>query len=449
MRDNLLLVFAMVLVASIRPVWAQSDPPREMNLLEATQYAWQNTLTMKNAQLDLVDADEQISERLATGLPKIDGTVSYQHYLQIPAQPLPPEFIQLLEAIFPGEEISGETAFFLPDNFTASVSMDAMLFDGTFFIGLQAARAYKEYIAQDIAVKRRQVRSEVLQAYLPVLLIDENLRIIGRNIENLDKLFSETKATYEQGFSEKLDVDRIQLSLSNLETERDRLQRQRTNSLNALKLAIGYPLDEPLALTETLESALSGIDAEDLTGEVVLTERPEFQLVNQAIELSELDERNFKSRFYPSLYAFGSYQQQYQGGGEQDGFWAPSSFLGVRLNVPIFDGMNRQTQVDRARIRTEKTLNEKWNVERSIRLEVMNARTKYNNAREGFQRQRDNLDLAERIYETTQIKYREGIGSSIEVTQAEQELYDTQSNYIAALYDLVVAKYELELALGK
>ena len=151
----------------------------------------------------------------------------------------------------------------------------------------------------------------------------------------------------------------------------------------------------------------------------------------------------------PSLRAFGNVQQQYQGENLKDGFWAPSSYVGLSLNVPIFDGLNKKAKVQRAELDLELARNQQKDLGRAIQLEVKNARTNYFNASKRLESQKKNLALAEHIYETTQVKYREGVGSSLETTQAEQSLYATQSNYIQALYDLLLAKARLDMAMGR
>jgi len=179
------------------------------------------------------------------------------------------------------------------------------------------------------------------------------------------------------------------------------------------------------------------------------SQRPEVALIDQAIRMSELNVKLNKAGYLPSLRAFGTVQQQYQGDDFETGFWAPAAFVGLNLNVPIFDGLNKKAKIQRARLELEKTRNQREELLRGIRLEVATAQTNYRSASERLERQQQNLELAERIYETAQIKYREGVGSSLEVTQAEQSLYSTQSNYMQALYDMLLAKERLEMALGE
>jgi len=432
-------------------LWAQSDNPDAPTVLtidEAVEYAWGHTTAIKNAGINIADAEQQIIERRATGLPSLSGSASYNRYLEIPVQVLPDQFVQLIQALNPGEEVSPEASFLLKNNFTAGLTLDAMIFDGSYFTALKAAKVYRQYVQEEMLVEKREVRNQVIDAYLPVLLVDENLEILDRNIENLEKLLFETSELYEAGFAEQLDIDRLELSQSNLEIERENLVQQRTSAMNVLKFVINFPMDQELVLTEDLEAYAETVSGEALSGPINVEKRPEIGLANAGIELQELNVEVNKQAFLPTLRGSLVYQQQYQGDNFSDGFWAPTSFVGLNLNVPIFDGFGKKATVERARLEREKVVNQRQDLRRSIRMEVHNARIQYLNARRSLDGQSENLNLARRIYETTQIKYREGVGSSLEVNQAEQSLYQTQSNYLQSLYNLVTARFALNRALG-
>ncbi len=428
---------------------AQQQEVTVVSLQDAIDYAWTNSLSVKNAQINIADAEQQIIERRSIGLPQLSGELNYQRYLQVPKQPLPEAFVELIRALNPNGEVSSEASFFLQNNFNASLNLDAMLFDGSYFVGLQAAKAYRNYVQVDLNVQRRTVKNNVVNAYLPVLLVNENLQLLEKNISNLEKLLFETQQLYGEGFVEQLDVDRLELSLANLKVERDNLQRQKEIALSGLKFAMNFPVNKALEVNEGITDLMSRASEEDLTQMVNYANRPEVALVDQGLELSELNVKLNKVGYLPSLRAYGTYQQGYQGNNSEDGFWAPTTFVGVRLSVPIFDGLYKKALIQRARLDLEKSQNQREELVNAIALEVVNARITYLNARERLENQRKNLDLAERIYNTTQVKYREGVGSSLEVTQAEQSLYDSQSNYTQAMYDVLDAKMQLDQALGK
>ncbi len=454
------------------PLLAQQQAV-QMTLEEAIDYALENSLKIKNAQVDIADAEEQIVERRSTGLPQVTGSANFQHYMAVPRQPLPEGFdifglfgqalavdlydqlseptqMAVDQSFSGGNATGGEEgiAFFLQNNFTASINVDAMIFDGSFFVALEAAKQYRKYTLREFATKQREVENAVVEAYLPVLLVQENISLLQKNINNLENLLFETRELYKAGFAEQLDIDRQKLSLSNLRIERENLVRQKELALNNLKYTIGYPISEPLVVTDDLE-AMATEAAVLLRQDPNPSARPEVALIDQAIRMNELNIKLNKAGYLPSLRAFGTAQQQYQGDDFETGFWAPAAFVGLNLSVPIFDGLNKKAKIQRARLELERTRNQREDLVRGIRLEVNQARTNFRNAANRLENQQENLELAGRIYETAQIKYREGVGSSLEVTQAEQSLYSTQSNYMQALYDVLLSKARLEMALGE
>lgn len=465
---NPIVIFSLLAM----PLFGQQQA-RQMTLEEAIQYALTESIKIKNARIEIADAEQQIIERRAIGIPQLNGNVSYTRYLEVPRQPLPEGFnifgifgqalaVDLygllsedtqmaVDQAFGGSNGAASSegiAFFLPNNFTAALTLDAMVFDGSYFVALKAAREYRKYTVQEFATKEREVRNAVIEAYLPVLLLQQNIGLLDKNIANLEKLLFETRELYKAGFAEQLDVDRQDLSLANLTVERENLLRQSEVALANLKYAIGYPLNEPLIVADSLESLIADATEEALVSEVDLQRRPEYQLLSQAVLMNELNIRLNKAGYLPALRAFGNVQQQYQGQSLSEGFWAPSSFVGLNLSVPIFDGLNKKAKIQRAQLDLELARNQQKDIGRAIQLEVKNARTNYFNASKRLDSQQKNLGLAERIYNTAQVKYREGVGSSLETTQAEQSLYATQSNYIQALYDLLLAKARLDMALG-
>lgn len=410
---------------------------------EAVQYAMNNATAIRNAQIDILDAEQNVKENLSRGLPQISGSIDYQHFFKVPVLPLP-------EAFAMGDpNAPDEIAFQLKNNFTAGIGASSMLFDGSFFVGLRAARASKDYFNLELENAQRRVRSQVTQAYFPVLLIKTNVGVLDRNIANLKKLLAETQAQYEAGFVEKLDVDRLRLSVNNLTSQRDQLIDQGENALRALKFTLNYPLDEPLAVDDELEDIELEIEQAALEGEIPYTNRPELRLLDKTIELQGLNLELQKAAYLPTAYASLSGQYQYQGNNFSDGFWAPTIVAGLSISVPIYDFGGRSARVQRAELARQKVVNQRNDVNRSIQLEVLNARTTFAAANKRFEATKENLELAESIYEVTQIKYNEGVGSSIEVVQAEQALYEAQANYLQGLYDALVAKEDLYLALGR
>lgn len=441
MKQLLTNLFLLLTAIAALPLVAQEV--QVFTLDEAVDYAMANANAVKNARVDILDAEQTVKERLSTGLPQINGAVDFQHFLQVPVLPLPPAFAM-------GDPNAPESiAFQLRNSFTAALSARTMLFDGSFFVGLRAARASKSYYNLQLANTQREVRSQVTQAYFPVLLLKTNLGVLNNNISNLEKLLNETRAQFEAGFVEQLDVDRLVLSLNNLRNQLNNVETQAENALRNLKFLINYPLDEALAVEDDLSVVELEVEALALTGDIPYANRPELQLLDQTLELQDLNIALQKSAYLPTLYGTLSGQYQYQGDNFSDGFWAPTVVVGLSATIPIYDFGGRAARVEKARLAKQKIVNQRNDVNRSIQLEVINARATFKTAASRLEVGKDNLELAQRIYDTTQIKYREGVGSSLEIVQAEQSLYEAQANYLNVLYDALVAKENLYLALGR
>ncbi len=417
--------------------------PARYSLEDAVNYAALNSNTIRNARVDILDAEQNVREQLSTGLPQFNASLDFLHYLKVPVLPLP-------EAFAMGDPNAPTSiAFQLKNSFTGGVSMSAMLFDGSFFVGLRAARASSSYFNLQLEDAQRRLRSQVTQSYFPVLLLSTNVQILDNNIANLQRLLDETRAQYEAGFVEQLDVDRLNLSLRNLQSNRANVEQQQENALRALKFTLNYPEEQELQVADDLDQLQLEVEEAALTADIPYQQRSELRLLDETLVLQDLNIELQRAAYLPKLTASAAAQYQYQGNNLSDGFWAPTVLVGLSAFVPIYDFGGRSSRLQRARLAKEKVVNQRDDVVRSIALEVLNARGTFRTASDRLQVNRENLDLAQRIYDVTQIKYTEGVGSSIETVQAEQQLYESQANYLSALYDALVAKEELYLALGR
>lgn len=424
---------------------AQPEAVR-MTLEQAVAYAMEHNFTLMRARLDVEDARQRIVETTAIGLPQLQAGIDYNYYIELPTSLVPAKFFDPTAP----EGTFAELQFGTKHNLTLKGQLSTLVFDGTYLVGLQAARKYAVLAARRYAAAQAEVRKGVRDAYLPALVLRRHAAILDKHIASVQRLLSETRAMYEEGFVERLDVDRLELSLARLTSERGRLRTRLERALNFLKFQMGYPLDQPLDLADELETLLAGgVPDAWLHGPVDPAQRPEYQVARANVEFTALNIRRYQAGYLPSLAAFGSYQRQLQGNKLSDGSWFPIAVVGAQLHVPIFDGLSKKAKIERARIDLEQARLQATELERAIHLEVANARAAYLDAREQVSTRRAHVELAERIYKTTRIKYREGVGSSLELTQAEQQLYEAQRAYTQALYDMLVAKVKLLEALGK
>ena len=418
-----------------------------ISLQEAIEYGLQNHNALKLSRIETADAGSQVNEFKAIGMPQLHAYIDYQRSIQLPTSLVPAEF-------FGGPEGEFAKINFGTDNLLSGMlDFSVLLFDGNYLQGLKAAKLFKTLVAKQESLTRKEISENITRAYLSVLIAEENLGIINKNIGNVDKTLADTKAFYESGFVEQLDVDRLQLSLDNLTTEKENLSKLIEISYNVLKYQMGFPIHEPIKVAEDLELMvdLLQVDAWDANRNLDYNNRPEYDLINTNIELNTIDLKRLKQGYLPSVKAFANYQQSLQRNklinSPEPGF-LPASAVGLSINVPIFDGNEKKSSIQRVRLRLEKNAIEKEEFERGMHLQVENAKIQLINAQNTLALRKKSLELNEDIYNKTLIKFREGVGSSVEVSQAESSLYQSQGNYISSLYDLVLAKTELDIATG-
>lgn len=414
---------------------------------QAVEFAVANSAQTQIKQLELAKADAQIKEFRATGLPQLNGSVNYQHFLNLPTSLLPAE-------IFGGEAGTfAEVQFGLSNNLTAGAELSTLIFDGSFFTGLKAQRIYKDLIYKQTDQSEFEIKKNVTKAYLGVIIAERNKKILEKNVENLEKTLSETEVIFENGFAEKLDVSRLQLSFDNLNTEITRIDRLINLSKNVLKFQMNYPMEKPIVLSESLDDLADLVFMEevDLDSKIDISKRPEFGVLAVGEQLNELNIEALRRGYLPSLVGFANAQTAIQRNNlfneDEPGFF-PTTIVGLALSVPIWDSFSKRSKIQQAKVDLEIAKVQKSEFERAVNLEVYNARLNYENSMNQVNSRKRSENLANEIYKTAQIKFKEGVGSSLELVQAEQNLYSAQANYASALYDLVVAKTDLDLALG-
>lgn len=435
-------VFWMLLLA------LNAQGQQSFTMQEAVTYARQNANDTKVAMIDIAMAEAQIKEVLAIGLPQVSAQFRYNFNPDI--QPV------LLPARAFGNPNAGEGDFLVArfgtrQGMSLGINASQLLFDGTYIVGLKASRALKDQSILAAAIPQQTIAINVSKLYVGVLSARSSANTLRNNIKNLENMERQMQETYKNGFIEQLDVDRITLSLSNLKNTLATVERMEEGVKNSMKMVMGYPINEPIELTEKLESLQSLSADADMSSAPDFAKRPEYNLLKKAQELQGYNVQRFKMGYYPSVAAFGSYTFQIQ----RDDLFKDngsgllrSSVVGIQANIPIFDGFDKKSKIAKAKLDQDKVGLQLSLFERGMQLEVANARIAYDNAQKNLSATRQTMALAQRIYNTTQTKFKEGIGSSLEIVNAERELYAAQSNELTAIFDLLNAKLDLDKALG-
>ena len=445
-----ILVLLCSLAGITNSARAASGDTLRLTLKEALSIAVKSNLSHQNALTDIGLAQQKVKEVQSIGLPQVNAAGSFTQYVRIPGSYIPNFTGQGPDFIF--------IAFQQKYAASANIQASQLLYDGTYLLGLRAAREFVE-ISRLLAEKSEtDLEQNVTRAYALCLNTVKNLELIDQNRRMLEKNLSDVKEIYAAGFAEKLDVDRLQLSLDNLNVQREKLLTAVAATQNILKLAMGIALEQPIALKEDLETFEKTILV-DGNGESALqpSARIEHQLLNQTLRLSYFDEKRYKVGYTPTLVGFMTHQRNtnrpefnfLEGNLPINNTWVPATLWGLNLSVPIFDGFRKQSQIRQVQLNRDKTLNQIQEFERFAGMEYINARQSWVTALQAVEVQRINKELAERIYEQVNTKFREGVGSTVEILSAETELKNAQIQYLNALYELSLSKIDLKKALGQ
>jgi outer membrane protein TolC len=418
------------------------------SLEECLKYGYENQALVQNANLDREKATAQIGETRADGLPQIDGYADYSNYYNLQETFLP---AVVFDSNAPLDEFIA-VPFSQQYSGNARISATQMLFDGSYFVGLNAAKTFKQLSEKDYIKSRQDITESVTKAYYTVLVTQVAMDLIENNYQRLDTLLKETTLMYENGFAEKIDVNRIRVEFNNTVTLRSRATRDLEQAYNLLKFQMGMPLSRKLELAETIED----IDLEVLEynlSEFNYQDRVEINQLEITRSLAELDMKNNKAQYLPSVDAFATLgaltatntRSEVTDFGDR---WPDYGMFGFRLELPIFDGLRKSYLIQQNRIQLAQIDNEMRYLKHSIDLEQEQAKRDFANSLENMRVQEENMELALEVFQVTNIKYQEGIGSNLEVVDAESAYEEAQSNYFNALYDVLIAKVEMEKALG-
>ena len=422
---------------------------------EAIKYALENNPTIRNAKLDTEIAAAKVQETIGIGLPQLSGSASILHYPQIQRFVLEtgPEF-----PFGPPNAPAGTPVAFglaLNNSLTGNIQASQLLFNGNYLVGLKASKTYQELSAKQLKQARINVAEQVSKTYYSILVNSEKSRLLDLNLLRLDSTLREIKLLLSNGFVEKIDADRIEVALNNLRSEKQKTARLLQLARYGLKLQMGMPVSDSLTLSGKLDE-LNPDSLEAFNGSVDYTRRIEYSTLQTQKALTSLDLKNIQAGYYPSLVAIAtlgvnSAASQFSNLANftEKNRYAPYSFFGVNLNVPIFDGFQKRNKAQQSRFNLMKIDNGLRQMENVIDFELRQANINLANAFENYGIQKRNLKLAEEVVRVSKIKYKQGVGSNLEVTNAESSLKESQTNFYTALYDFIIAKIDLDKAQGQ
>ncbi len=416
---------------------SKTSDTMSMTLSQAIDYAMTNNPDLKNAYADIAIADQTVKEVKAIGIPQVRGQINFQ------------DAIQKQVFVFPINGVG--TPIRIGNTYTtqAAINVSWLLLDGTYFLGLKAAKEFTGMSKKISSKTEADIKIDVAKTYFLALIANENISLLDASCQTLTKTYNQVKALNKEGFTESLDVDRIRLQLNNLEISKQKLKDQYSIVLGLLKAKIGLEQAINIKLSDNISDLNSRFNVADTSTTVDLNKRSDFQILKQQLVLNKMDVKRYQYGKLPNLA--GAFTVQQSNFGEKIDYsnWYGNSFLALQANIPIFGGFANDARIQKARIQQLKTENTIHKVENMIDLEVQQTKLKYLRAMEYVVQQTENLELAKRIVNITNIKYNEGVGSNLELTTSIQDLKTTQTNYLSAVYDLLVAKLDFQVALGQ
>jgi outer membrane protein TolC len=421
---------------------------QSFTLKEAVDYAIVHHVQVKNSQIDLQNASAKINEIRAIGLPQVNAGVGYGNSLILQRVFIPANLFN--PAAKPNELIAAK--FGVTNSGQSSVSLSQLVFDGTYLLGLKASEVYKDLSVKSLTQSKQQVAENVTKAYYGILVNEKRLSILQLNVGRLDTLLKETKALNAQGFVEKIDVQRLEVQANNLRTELENIYRLQELSYSLLKFQMAYPMEEPLRLSETLEKIeLSQSLLIDQDIPFNYGNRIEYSILKTQENLAELDLKSIKAGYLPRLVAGANYG--YNAGANSFGdlvsrTWFNNATISFSLQIPIFDGFSKKYKAIQSANNLQKVRQSYDLLKSSIDLQRSQSAISLKNALESLKEQKANLDLANEISRVSRVKYTQGVGSNLEVLNAETSIKESQANYFTALYNALIAKVELAKSNG-
>lgn len=447
------------------PALAQEQ--HAFSIQQAIEYGKKNNVQVKNALLGIQLQQEQNREITAAAYPQINGSLGATYNPYVATQVIPNFIAPSVYQVLIDQQVkdgSGNPIGFPPGGFgniaaqfgtkfnaSAGVDLSQLLFDGQVFVGLKARKTSIEWQTKSAEVTDEAVRSNIYKIYYQLVVGKVQVELLDANIARLAKLSHDTKELYKNGFAEQLDVNKVEVQSANLETEKLKALNSISNGYLGLKFLIGMPIKDSLLLTDTLneEEIKQGILP---LADYNYKDRKDYQYAELGKKLNEFNIKRYQLSQLPTFSLTGNYSKSAQRNkfdffGKGD--WFNISAINFRMSVPIFHGFAAKAKIAQARIQLQQTQNQIESLQLSIDQQVATARANFTTAITTLDYQKKNMQLAETVYNQTKKKYEIGTGSNLEITGAQTDLKQAQTNYISAVYDAIIAKIDYLKATGK
>jgi len=442
---------AFCLLLPLGAAMGQQATGRVFSLKDCINYAKENNSDIKTAKIDEEIAQKKVNETLGRGLPQLSIAGNLVDNLELPTQ------------LIPGEFAGGVPGTYLPLKFGTKYNLSLtgqfsqLLFDGSFFIGVQAANESRNYYNQATENTRQAAFYNIAASFYQTLITERKIDLLMYNDSSLKKTLSESELLYNNGKLKEIELDKIRVNYNNLQYSIRNAKEGLKQAYNALKYSIGMPVSEKLALSRSASVFDSAKAQNDriVPEEAAIEnydERADYRLLKTSFRLLELDKKNQISKYFPVLSAYGSYTYQAQSK-EFDMFtknadWFKSYSIGVKVDIPLFTGGQTYARIQQADLKLAQMEEELKNAESGIELQVSNAIISYQNAWNNVENESRNVKLAQKVYNVSQVEYKEGKSTAANLVDAEMKFREAQTNYINSLLSVYIARLDIEKAKG-
>lgn len=431
------------------------------SLQEAIEYALKNNHDVAKATLEVQKARKKVWETTAIGLPQVSAQFDYSYMLTVPEvleqfsnlgsmfssvyYPLNDFGIlsdEQLNLILDGMATETSSSDDIRWGATLDLTLSQLIFNGSYIVGLQASKTYQQlskYMEQQSVADLEEV---VVNAYSGVLIAKESRSVLNDILKSTNESIVELEAMYAEGFVENTDVDQLKLTAATIETSKKNLELQIKIAHEMLKLTMGMDLENPLSLSDNLESVMIQKEVVTATGfDFDVSQNISYQLVSTQEKLMELNVKNAKAEFLPTVAAFYNHQENFN---DNSFSFTPPDVVGFSVQIPIFSSWSRMSKVSQREIELEQTRHDKASAENGLKIQFRNNLNQYLTALNTYENNQANMDLAKRIFEKTQLKYKEGVSSSFDLSQAQGQLLQAQGDYFQSVMKLIEAKAALD-----
>ena len=362
MRNRRIIVPGLALLLTIFAIPAIAQQRYEFSVRQAVDFAMRNSVQVKNALIDISVQEQTNRELTGAAYPQINGNIGATYFPKVPVQSFPNFIAQGTYAVLEEEGVKNASGqpIVSPTDFgiiqaqfgtkytgTAGLNLSQLLFDGQVFVGLQARGTAMDMARATAGVTQEQIKANVYKIYYQLLVGRRLTQTIDANIDRVSKLLSDTREIFKQGFAEKLDVDRLEVTLTNLRTDKVKVTNQLDAGLLGLKFLMGMPLKDNLILTDSISDDNLKRDILDTT--YSYADRKEYQQLTFAEKLGEYNVKRYQLTRVPTVALIGTYSKNAQRNRfdffDWNNPWYTTALVGININVPIFDGFARASRI--------------------------------------------------------------------------------------------------------